>query len=175
MISALSPEDVSACMVRRRTAALTAFVLLTGCTHPVKDFSPKAKQLHHWSGRFALDMGEEPTQRFYAAFELRGTVESGHMTISGPLGNQLAEFAWAPGRATVFAGNELRESDTLEGLAGLFELGPLPIRALFDWLAGRQTTANDWLVDLSRLDAGRLTARRTTPGARASLQLVLDR
>jgi outer membrane lipoprotein LolB len=175
MTVALSPDEGSACVARRRAAALTAFVLLTGCTRAVRDPRPQASQDHHWTGRLSLDVGDEPAQRFYAAFELRGTAERGQMTISGPLGNQLAELTWKPGRATVLAGKDFRESESLEGLAGLFELGPLPIRALFDWLAGRQTAANDWLVDLGRLDTGRLSARRTTPGARASLQLILDR
>ena len=46
--------------------------------------------------------------------------------------------------------------------------------ALFDWLQGRATAAAGWQVDLSRMEQGRLSARRHDPQPPAALRIVLD-
>jgi outer membrane lipoprotein LolB len=162
--------------VKRRACALglIAALLGTGCaTAP----APAAKDNAQgpWSGRLALRLDSSPPQSFTAAFELKGHAQSGELALRTPLGNTAALLSWTPGKATVRSGSDLQEFDSLDALATHATGTPIPIAALFDWLAGVPTQAAGWSADLTELSAGRLQARRQEPQPTADLRLVLDR
>ena len=92
-----------------------------------------------------------------------------------PLGNTLALLQWQPGRAELHDSRGVRPYASLDELAASVTGTPIPLAALFDWLHGQPREAAGWSADLSRLDAGRLTARRHQPLPSAELRLVLDR
>ena len=122
-----------------------------------------------------LNLASDPPQSFSAAFELRGSASDGELILFTPLGTTLATLRWSPDSATLRSGENTQQFGSLELLAGQVTGTPLPIHELFDWLAGVNTTAAGWQADLSRLDEGRLTARRADPAPVAELRLVLDR
>ncbi len=163
---------MSVMLTRRAWAmALAAAWLDTGCaTAP----APAGTQ-GPWSGRLALRLDSTPPQSFTAAFELKGRAEAGELDLRTPLGNTAAQLSWAPGKATLRAGSDVRDFESLDALAAHVTGTALPVAALFDWLAGIPTTAAGWSADLADLPAGRLQARRTMPAPAADLRLVLDR
>jgi outer membrane lipoprotein LolB len=163
-------------IARRRCAglALAAVALAaTGCAAPR---SPEAAQAPgtNWSGRLALQVEGDASQSFSAAFELRGAPQAGDLTLFSPLGGTLAALAWSPGSATLRTGGQERQFSSLEALAAAATGAPLPVAALFDWLAGRNTPVPGWQADLSQLAEGRLRARRTDPQPAADLRIALE-
>ncbi len=122
-----------------------------------------------------LNVASDPPQSFSATFELRGQAGEGELILIGPLGNTLATLRWSPDAATLHTGQGTQQFGSLDMLASQVTGTPLPIRELFDWLAGTNTTAAGWQADLSRLDQGRLVATRVEPAPAAELRLILDR
>lgn len=159
-------------MKRRAMAAWLGLnvTLLAGCASPAR--APAARDGQSWSGRLALAVMGQQNQSFSAGFELRGAPETGELTLSNPLGGTLALLAWAPGRATLRSGNDLREFPSLEALAQEATGAPIPIAALFDWLRGVATPVPGWAADVSRVGEGRLHAQRKDPGPLVDLRLV---
>jgi outer membrane lipoprotein LolB len=82
---------------------------------------------------------------------------------------------WAPGEASLRIGQETQMFDSMESLTDHVTGASLPVRALFDWLGGVNTSGAGWRADLSLLDQGRLVATRTEPAPAAELKLILDR
>ena len=161
----------------RRTACgvlLSALLLIAGCAQPPLTKNPRDSDHPVWRGRLALRVDSDPPQSFAAAFELAGHARSGALLLFSPLGNTLASLNWSPQSATLRNNGELRQFDSLDALATQATGTAIPIAALFQWLAGQQTTATGWLADLSQLDQGRLVARRTQPEPAAELRLILE-
>lgn len=129
----------------------------------------------YWRGRLALRVDSEPPQAFSAGFELSGQATQGELRLYSPLGTVLAELRWTPQSATLTRNGETQQFDSLDALATQASGAALPVAALFQWLAGVQTTADGWRADLSQLEAGRLTAQRTAPAPATELRLVLER
>ena len=149
-------------------------VLLTGCAHlgsGRQDTDPSV----FWSGRMALQVDGSATQSFSASFELKGSAETGELTLFNPLGGTVARMVWQPGSATLYANGEIRPVASLEALVAQATGGPLPLAALFNWLHGSNTPVPGWQADLARLDDGRLTAVRSQPEPTATLRVVLDK
>ncbi len=120
--------------------------------------------------------GEAPQQQtFAAAFELKGSAQSGELRLFSPLGQTLAVLAWEPGRATLRANNGVREFSSLDALVAEVTGTPIPIAALFEWLAGRPAAVPGWQADLSQLGDGRVVARRSAPLPAATLRVALER
>ena len=84
-------------------------------------------------------------------------------------------MAWSADSARLRSGGEERRYDSIEALASEVTGAPIPVRALFDWLAGRPTAADGWQADLTRLVEGRLLARREQPVPAAELRLVFEK
>jgi len=127
------------------------------------------------SGRLALSVQSEAAQSFSAAFELRGRPEAGQLGLFNPLGGTLALLQWQPGQAVLSVpGRSDQQFDSLDAMVEQATGGPLPVTALFDWLAGTPTPVPGWEVDLSQLPEGRLRARRLSPPPPADLRIVLD-
>lgn len=123
----------------------------------------------------SLNLASEPPRSFFAAFELKGNASDGELTLTSPLGSVLAAMRWAPGEASLRIGQETHMFDSMESLTGHVTGASLPVRALFDWLVGVNTSGTGWRADLSLLDQGRLVATRTEPAPAAELKLILDR
>lgn len=158
--------------MRRRLAlhaALAAVALLAGCAAPAPAPGPS------WSGRLALrvETAEGP-QSFSAGFELRGSPAAGSLELTTPLGSTAARLEWSGAGAVLRApGRPDRQAPALDDLVREATGSPLPVAALFDWLAGRPTAAAGWQADLSQRAQGRLQARRLTAPA-ADLRLLLE-
>lgn len=144
--------------------------LLAGCAAPAR--APVAGA--RWSGRLALQVEGDTERSFSAGFDLRGTPLEGELELTTPLGSIAALLQWAPGSARLSApGQPERTAASLDDLVAQATGAPLPVAALFDWLAGRPTPAEGWQADLSQRPAGRLRARKLTAPA-ADLRLVIE-
>ena len=160
---------------------LGSLAALGGCASPapLRPQPPEAiptqasPERTHWIGRLALTIESDPVQHFSASFELRGNADQGSLSLSSPLGQQLALAQWDAqqallqhnGRSTAYASmDEL--SAALAGVA-------LPLPALFAWLQGQAAEIEGWQADLTRHAQGRLQARRWQPGPAVELRLVL--
>lgn len=161
----------------RLLALATPFALVAGCAQPPRRpggaAAPGAPR-QSWSGRLALQVEDARTQSFSAGFDLRGTAQSGEMTLTNPLGGTLAVLAWTPGSALLRSGSETRQFESLDALAAHVTGTPIPVAALFDWLGGVDTPVPGWQPDLSQLAQGRLRARRSDPPPAADLRLAFD-
>jgi outer membrane lipoprotein LolB len=161
-----------------RTAAgllLIAIFLIAGCAHPPRVESPSGIESQFWRGRLGLRVDSEPPQSFSAGFELSGDADQGTLRLFSPLGTTLADLRWSPQSATLSNNGETRQFESLDALATQATGTAIPIAALFQWLTGVQTGAAGWSADLSQLESGRLTARRTQPLPAAELRLILER
>lgn len=157
-----------------RRGLLVAWVLLlAGCAQLPARPPESAAQI--WTGRLTLQVASEPPQSFAAGFELRGGAQNGELALTSPLGNTLASLSWSPDSARLHTSDGERLFDSIESLSRELTGTPIPLRALFDWLDGRPGTADGWQADLSRLNEGRLLARRIEPLPAAELRLILDR
>ena len=128
-----------------------------------------------WSGRLSLHLEETPPQSFFAGFELSGNATQGELSFFTPVGSTLALLSWSPDSATLRARGSVWTFDSVAELVRSVTGTDIPVPALFDWLAGVATEVPGWQADLSRVSAGRLNARRTTPEPVADLRIVLDR
>ena len=106
----------------------------------------------------ALQVQDNAAQSFSAGFELRGRAAAGELSLFSPLGATLAQLQWAPGMALLKADGQVRRFESVDALVAAATGAPLPVAALFDWLAGIDTQVAGWQADLSRtLTRGRLS------------------
>ena len=155
---------------------LFAILFIAGCAHPTKTSGTFDSKIAFWSGRLSLQVDQAPEQSFAAAFELKGSAEQGELNLFSPLGSTLAVLRWQPGSATLAGVGEVRRFDSLDALVGQATGTPIPVAALFDWLAGAATPVPGWQADLSQLQAnGRINARRVSPSPTVDLRVALDR
>ena len=156
---------------------LVLVAFLTGCaSQPTTPAESRAEQ-SAWSGRLSLQVEEQvgqAAQSLSAAFELQGNSTQGELTLLNPLGNVLARIDWAPEHARLQSGEKIQESTSLDTLLAQMTGTALPVRALFDWLRGVQTTASGWQAQLGDIHQGRLEATRHTPTPRATLRVVFE-
>ena len=128
-----------------------------------------------YSGRLSVQVQNDSQRSFSAAFELAGTDKEGVLSLSTPLGTQLARAIWSPRRVELQTPQRAQEYPSLDQLA-VEALGEsVPIAALFDWLAGRPWPAAPsqvrqagfeqlgWQVDVARLPEGAIVATRSQP------------
>lgn len=158
----------------RRLALALLWLVLAGCTPLHTPPSATLAERTYWSGRLVVQVEDQTTQSFAAAFELQGTPAHGELTLLSPLGNVLARLQWAPGQATLQSGGQTRTSESLDVLLEQIAGTSLPVRALFGWLRGLQTTASGWQADLGNIGHGQLVATRYEPAPRATLRVVFE-
>lgn len=149
-------------------------LLLTGCAHFNSNRS-HTDPAAFWSGRLALQVAGSATQSFSASFELKGSAETGELTLFNPLGGTVARMLWEPGSATLHANGTVQPFESLDALVAQATGAPLPLAALFDWLHGDNTPVPGWQADLNQLANGRLVAIRSQPDSTATLRVVLDK
>jgi outer membrane lipoprotein LolB len=123
----------------------------------------------------ALQVDGQDTQSFAASFELQGNADAGQLSLFTPLGGTVAVLEWAPGRATLRSGQDVRNFGSLDTLVAQVTGTPIPVAALFDWLAGTASPVPGWTPDLRQREEGRITARRDTPLPAATLRIVFER
>ena len=148
-------------------------LLLAGCAVPPR--TPAGPGVQSWAGRLALTVEGQSSQSFSAGFELKGAPDTGELSLFNPLGATVAVLSWAPGSATLRSNGSTREFPSLEALAQEATGAPLPVAALFDWLAGKATPIAGWQPDVTQVAEGRLRARRTDPPPPADLRVIFER
>ncbi|MFM2066496.1 MAG: hypothetical protein RLZZ584_1405 [Pseudomonadota bacterium] len=173
----------------RRTALLVGAGLigLAGCTSLPAGPAP-ASLASHSNGRIALSVQGDAARSMSAGFELRGDVHAGILSLSTPLGTQLARASWQGRRIELATSDGVRHYHSLDALAEDAFGQPLPMAALFDWLKGRAwsgapyTALVDepgylqlgWEVRLGRYDDGLIIAKRLGPPPLVSVRVKLD-
>ena len=158
--------------LRAGASALGLIALLAaGCAAPPRRASEAEPR---WSGRLSVQVQGERGQSFSAGFDLRGSAQAGDLELRTPLGQTAAVLQWSPQGARLQApGQAERRAASLDELILQVMGTPVPVAALFDWLAGTPTATQGWQADLSRRAQGRLHARRLASPA-ADLRLVLE-
>lgn len=170
--------------VVRRALALAALALLAACAAP-----PRNPAANPWTtGRLSLRVeatADKPSQGLSAAFELRGSGETGELRLLSPLGTRLVTARWGSDGAVLQTNEGERRFASLDDLAVQALGEPLPLAALPDWLAGRpwprqpfRAVADGfeqlgWQVNTSERLEGRVSARRESPPA-VQLRVRLD-
>ena len=166
-----------------RVSLLVATLFIAGCAYKqgatgLNDTQKEVKNSFSaafWSGRISLQLLGEPPQAFFAGFELKGQADNGELTLISPLGSILGIMRWSPGLAVLEQGGSTQRFASTDDLLAQTTGAAVPISALFDWLAGKNTIALGWEADLSRQSDGRITAKRTAPAPQAELRIVLDK
>ena len=163
-----------------RRAALGAggsalLLWLAGCAQLSGGTAAAPGRSASWSGRMSLRIDSEPVQTFAALFELRGSAETGDLTLTTPIGSTLAQLHWAPGEALLKNGSETRRYDSVDALIEAATGAAIPVGALFGWLDGRAVPVPGWRADLGQLSNGKLQATRESPAPRADLRIVFER
>ena len=162
--------------VMRRFYWLLVFAsfLIAGCARPPSAEGQNGLKNGIWAGRLALQVESDPPQSFAAGFELKGTAQAGELSLFSPLGNTLAVLNWSPQVATLNSSGNIRQFPSLDALVTQVTGTAIPLPALFAWLEGNQASATGWSADLSRLEEGRLVAKRNDPMPVAVLRVVLE-
>ncbi len=167
---------------RRRKILLSglcaAALGITGCAMAPKvtdfDSTPSI-----WRGRLAVRVEADESNRLghslTAGFELTGNAIEGELTLYTPIGGTAAVLTWSKIDATLFSQSERRHFPSLKALIEQATGTDVPVGALFAWLAGANTSAEGWTVDLKEYPNGRITANRTDPGPAAELRIVLEK
>ena len=140
--------------------------------------------LANYQGRLSLRIASDPPQSLYAGFTLNGDAQTGDLTLNSPLGNSLAQLSWTPQSAVLKANTETKEytsaSALIENVTGTL----IPLNALFDWMAGKDTPAEGWEIDLSAMKTSntsnestvqRFVAKRLSPLPTAELRIAIDK
>ncbi len=160
-------------------ATLIATFFIAACAHKqgatgINDTINEAKT-EVWAGRISLQVQSEPVQAFFAGFELKGQADSGELTLISPLGSILAVMRWSPGEAVLEQGGSTKRFASKDALLAQTTGAAVPVSALFDWLAGINTSAPGWTADLTQQADGRISAKRFDPAPQANLRIVLDK
>ena len=137
----------------------------------------------NYQGRLSLRIASDPPQSLYAGFNLNGDAQTGDLTLNSPLGNSLAQLSWTPQSAVLKANNETIEYPSTSALIEHVTGTVIPLNALFDWMAGKDTPAEGWDIDLSAMKsqntsnetAQRFVAKRMSPLPAAELRIAIDR
>src|SRR5262245_18447493 len=159
-------------MAKAAVAGLLAW-MLAACASLTPPPTPTLPQGQQFSGRLSVQVQNNARRSFSATFELTGTDKEGVLSLSTPLGTQLARAVWSPQRVELQTPERARTYASLDDLATEALGDSVPIAGLFDWLAGRPWPAAPsrplptgfeqlgWLVAVARLVDGALVAART--------------
>ena len=138
----------------------------------------------NYQGRLSLRIASDPPRSLYAGFNLNGDAQTGDLTLNSPLGNSLAQLSWTPQSAVLKANNETKEYASASALIDNVTGTTIPLNALFDWMAGKDTPAEGWEIDLSAMKTSntsneaavqRFVAKRLSPLPTAELRIAIDK
>lgn len=161
--------------------------MLAGCVSVTAPAGPGDEAL---SGRLSVrvDGGSgEPARTVSAGFELRGDAERGSLSLSTPLGTQLALAQWSPQQVLLVTPQGRTPYPDLSSLSRAMLGEELPVVALRDWLQGRpwpgaaSSSARDdtgfeqlgWQVSPGRVAERSIVAHRIGP-PEVTVKAVLD-
>ncbi|MDI1246551.1 MAG: lipoprotein insertase outer membrane protein LolB [Rhodoferax sp.] len=167
-------------MNKRLAASLLGLCLLitlVGCAVPSRTAGDKAARTSSWSGRMSVRVEASPAmgpQAFSATFELQGGPSQGQLHFYTPLGSTAAAIAWTPQQAQMQSGMDTQYFNNITELIERVLGTPVPVAALFAWLAGDHLSLDGWQVDQSQFDSGKITARRVSPLPGAEIRVVLE-
>lgn len=168
--SAVWPRRLLCC------GAVATALVLSGCAQPPSPPAlPDAALRTVWHGRLAVQVQDQPSRSFIAAFDLQGNAHSGSLQLSSPLGSTLAQLHWNPQGAQLNTGERTEQADSIEALLERGTGAAIPVTALFDWLSGLPTPVEGWSTDLSAIAQGRLNATRWHPEPQTSLRITFER
>lgn len=149
--------------------------LVYGCAAPMPSLGGAG--IPSWNGRLAVRVEATESlasQAFSSTFELQGQPQQGQLHFYTPLGSTAAAIAWSPERAQLQTGNDMQYFSSIDTLIARVLGTPVPVSALFAWLAGDPSSMDGWQVDQSQFDSGRITARRVSPAPRAEIHVILE-
>jgi len=155
-------------------AGAAALLLASGCAQ-LPGSTRAQGTADAWSGRMSLRIDSQPVQTFSALFELRGSPETGELSLTSPIGSTLAQLHWAPGEALLKNGSEVRRYESVDALIEAATGAAIPVGALFGWLVGRDEAVPGWRPNLEQVANGRLQATREAPSPTADLRIVFER
>lgn len=153
---------------------LTLF-FVAGCAVPKP--SPESADMPSWNGRLSVRVEATESlasQSFSSAFELQGKAEQGQLHFYTPLGSTAAAIVWTREQATLRSGSDVQSFRDIDALIARVLGTPVPVSALFAWLAGDPASLDGWQVDQSQFDSGKITARRTSPAPQAEIRVILE-
>jgi outer membrane lipoprotein LolB len=153
---------------------LTLFLAI-GCAAPMP--SPGSADIPSWNGRLAVRVEATESlasQAFSSTFELQGQPQQGQLHFYTPLGSTAAAIVWSPERAQMQTSNDIQYFNNIDALIARVLGTPVPVSALFAWLAGDQASMDGWQVDQSQFDSGKITARRISPAPQAEIRVILE-
>jgi len=153
---------------------LTLF-LVFGCAAPRT--GPGGADIPSWNGRLAVRVQATESlasQAFSSTFELQGQPQQGQLHFYTPLGSTAAAIVWSPERAQIQTGSDIQYFSDIDALIARVLGTPVPVSALFAWLAGDPTSMDGWQVDQSQFPRGKITARRTNPAPQAEIRVILE-
>lgn len=153
---------------------LTLFFVV-GCAVPIP--SPESADIQRWNGRLSVRVeatASMTSQSFSSAFELQGKAERGQLLFYTPLGSTAAAIAWTPEQASLRSGSDIQSFSNIDALIAQVLGTPVPVSALFAWLAGDLSSLDGWQVDQSQFDSGKITARRASPAPQAEIRVILE-
>lgn len=148
--------------------------LIAGCAHQTAARNINDIKNELWTGRISIQIQSEPPQAFFAGFELKGGAEQGELTLTGPLGSIVSAMHWSPTEAVLESGRDVRRFASVDALLEQTTGAAVPVSALFDWLAGKNTSLNGWTADLTQQGTGKIIAKRSSPAPQTELRIVLD-
>lgn len=160
--------------VRLSVTFFLVALVMTGCAYKTQKISENDTENERWSGRISLQIQSDPSQAFFAGFELKGKAEAGELTLLSPIGSVLGVMRWSLDEALMISNGETQRFDSIETLLMKITGAALPMTALFDWLKGDNSSLNGWSADLSQYKLGRITAKRFNPIPQAELRIVLN-
>ncbi len=149
-------------------------LFIAGCAHRPGVGGIKDNDNGPWSGRISLQIQGESPQAFFAGFELQGKAEQGELTLISPIGSVIAMLRWSPQEAVLESGSERTRFSSVDALLAQATGTAVPLHALFDWLAGKNTSLDGWTADLAQRSLGRINAKRVQPEPQTELRIVLD-
>ena len=167
-------------MNRRLASSLLSLCLLfavAGCAVPSRIPDDKAAQTAHWIGRMSVRVEATPAQgpqAFSSSFELQGGPAQGQLHFFTPVGSTAAAIAWSPQQAQMQSGTDIQYFNNITELIERVLGTPVPMAALFAWLAGEALSLDGWQVDQSQFADGKITARRISPAPGAEIRVVLE-
>lgn len=154
---------------------LTLFFVI-GCAAPLRIPGDSAHTAS-WNGRLSVRVEATESmasQSFSSAFELQGEAKRGQLHFYTPLGSTAAAITWTPEQANLRSGSDSQSFSNIDALIARVLGTPVPVSALFAWLAGDASSLDGWQVDQSQFDSGKITARRTNPAPQAEIRVILE-
>ena len=155
---------------------LTLFSMV-GCATTSRPPADISAHITTWSGRLSLRVDATPSlgsQSFSSSFELQGKPEQGQLRFFTPLGSTAAAIVWSPQQAQLQTGGDIRYFSNIAELTEHLLGTPVPLSALFAWLAGDPASLDGWQVDHSQFDSGKIVAQRISPPPRAEIRVLLE-